>query len=157
MKLENDENDSNDHHSHDQSSKQKNESLNNVNQASDDVGVGAKSGANTSTDTNNSSVVINNTRVKNRNISPVPNANQRPMQARTPVRSPKNGRSFNFDVGSPGIFLSPYLPSPPDSRKAGFQCANGERGQKNATPTNFAKDFGKTDLSSSSFDATNGM
>ena len=69
--------------------------------------------------------------------------------------------------GSPGIFLSPYLPSPPDSRKGGLSALNssnlsigggihGITSAKNGTPTNFARDFGKTDLSSSSFDASNG-
>jgi hypothetical protein len=77
-----------------------------------------------------------------------------------------NGR-FSVDsapFGSPGIFLSPYLPSPPDSRKSGMGSLHvnttgigGAGGNKSSsTPTNFAKDFGKTDLSSSSFDANNG-
>ncbi len=98
---------------------------------------------------------------KNRTGSPVPPTNSRPPQARTPVRSPvatkygAGGSRLNVEIapfGSPGIFLSPYLPSPPDSRKAGM----GAVGQKSTTPTNFAKDFGKGDLGSSSFDATNG-
>lgn len=118
---------------------------------------------------------------RNRNVntsSPVPpttNSNVRQPQARTPVRSPVsrygsmnnvNGR-FSVDsapFGSPGIFLSPYLPSPPDSRKSGMGSLHvnttgigGAGGNKSSsTPTNFAKDFGKTDLSSSSFDANNG-
>ena len=112
-------------------------------------------------DVGNSSI-SNIQNMKNRNnASPVPPNNnssrlqQQQPQARTPVRSPTSSKNPNLSVdiapfGSPGIFLSPYLPSPPDSRKV-------SGGQKSTTPTNFAKDFGKTDLTSSSFDANNGM
>ena len=102
----------------------------------------------------------------------------KPLSSMPP--SSKNGNRLHMSMdiapfGSPGIFLSPYLPSPPDSRKCGVSTFNnssisissgmhgimssgsGGAGHiKNGTPTNFARDFGKTDLSSSSFDASNG-
>eukprot|EP00551_Chaetoceros_affinis_P009485 CAMPEP_0203670306 /NCGR_PEP_ID=MMETSP0090-20130426/6417_1 /ASSEMBLY_ACC=CAM_ASM_001088 /TAXON_ID=426623 /ORGANISM="Chaetoceros affinis, Strain CCMP159" /LENGTH=1184 /DNA_ID=CAMNT_0050535135 /DNA_START=580 /DNA_END=4134 /DNA_ORIENTATION=+ len=103
---------------------------------------------------------------KNRTASPPPPSSSRlpQPQARTPVRSPVASRYGRLSVetapfSSPGIFLSPYLPSPPDSRKAGGGGGGGgtTAGQKNTTPTNFAKDFGKGDLGTSSFDATNAL
>lgn len=127
---------------------------------------------NSSTTNNNNNIPIKiNNRINSSSPVPPSRANAQTQIARTPIRSPKNSRSFNVDFGSPGIFLSPYLPSPPDSRKVGFAGGNtagggngggtgvsgNDRGHRNASPTNFAKDFGKTDLSSSSFDATNGM
>ena len=96
----------------------------------------------------------------NNNCSPVPTKTTKLQQqqlTRTPIRSPVsckggNGKLLQMDIpfGSPGIFLSPYVPSPPDSRKG-----NADRA-KSCTPTNFARDFGKGDLCSSSFDGNNG-
>lgn len=104
---------------------------------------------------------------RNTNTSPIP-----PPQSvvssnlhRTPIRShssANNNKSQQQNVdfpsfGSPGIFLSPYLPSPPDSRRGGASTGNGSsihtgnnnNSKNGGTPTNFARDFGKTDFMNS--------
>mmetsp|Transcript_20319 Transcript_20319/g.25025 ORF Transcript_20319/g.25025 Transcript_20319/m.25025 type:complete len:1028 (-) Transcript_20319:317-3400(-) len=117
-----------------------------------------------STTTNNTNMISSNNNTMSSSTSNRNNSSLSPVpRARTPVRSPissrNKNRQFDFDLsqfGSPGIFLSPCLPSPPDSRQKGMGMdRNGEKA--GATPTNFANDFCKADLSSISFDPTNAL
>ena len=94
------------------------------------------------------------------------NSNSNKGIIRTPVRSPKNssnggyGYTFNSDLqhfASPSIFLSPYVPSPPDAldKKQSIGHGNGhgngggrDREVKHSgiMSTNFASDFDKTEM-----------
>jgi hypothetical protein len=113
-----------------------------------------------------------------RSTTPVPSVvGNKSKNVRTPVRTPKSNHQSSWNAfhthasssdmpnfGSPSIFLSPYLPSPPDTldKKNGgssFGYSSGtmggshavggnEKGKKDAgiIPTNFATDFGKSDF-----------
>ena len=91
-----------------------------------------------------------------RSTTPVPTQNSVPSKLkgsmlRTPLRSPKfnSGYAFNSDFphfASPSIFLSPYVPSPPEVLDK--KGANGgvEARHSGIMSGNFATDFGKNDL-----------
>mmetsp|Transcript_14246 Transcript_14246/g.26729 ORF Transcript_14246/g.26729 Transcript_14246/m.26729 type:complete len:335 (-) Transcript_14246:1267-2271(-) len=102
----------------------------------------------------------------NRSTTPVPlGVGNKMKTVRTPVRSPithhrnnawnafnnHNSSSGTPNFGSPSIFLSPYLPSPPDTldKKSGSHAGGNDKGKKDVggiTPTNFATDFAKSDF-----------
>jgi hypothetical protein len=124
--------------------------------------------------TNSDSCSNNNNRNTNNSPAPPPQSFAPNNMHRTPIRSHSNANNNrnqqqNVDFpsfGSPGIFLSPYLPSPPDSRRGGsstgtgnaIHSSNNNNSKNGGTPTNFARDFGKTDfINSEAFDANNGM
>jgi hypothetical protein len=63
------------------------------------------------------------------------------------------GYTFNSDLpnfASPSIFLSPYVPSPPEALdKKGLNCGECDRETRHSgiMSSNFASDFDKTELS----------
>jgi hypothetical protein len=70
---------------------------------------------------------------------------------RTPLRSPKfnSGYTFNSDFphfASPSIFLSPYVPSPPEALDKKMGNGGAEARHSGIMSSNFATDFGKNDL-----------
>ena len=70
---------------------------------------------------------------------------------RTPLRSPKfnSGYTFNSDFphfASPSIFLSPYVPSPPEALDKKGNNGGAEARHSGIMSSNFATDFGKNDL-----------
>lgn len=139
--------------------------------------------ANTTTIKSQSNSTTSQQQKSNRNTSPVPQSySGAKVQFMNSAATRTPTRQRNMDIapfGSPGIFLSPYLPSPPDSKRTNDINIQGNNtnvnnsntndtntgrpasvvntnNNKQGTPTNFARDFGRTDLSSSSFDANNG-
>ncbi len=109
---------------------------------------------------------------RNTNTSPIPppqscvsnNVHRTPIRSNSNANNNKNQQQYvDFpSFGSPGIFLSPYLPSPPDSRRGGTSTGNGSsintgnnnNSKNRGTPTNFARDFGKTDFMNSEENGT---
>ncbi len=117
-------------------------------------------------------IVANKSKVKKvpkhepRSTTPVPPPGARSQsqnfKMKTPVRSPKNGASGTFQgfsssdmpsFGSPSIFLSPCLLSPPGAKENKANTNQAKAcGQEvkipvgGITPTNFSSDFGKNDI-----------
>lgn len=97
---------------------------------------------------------------RNITFTPQPQSQQqkKTMRSCSPKRCTSDLPSFEDTKLGDGVLLSPYLPSPP-ATKGETGKTNGAQKEKDRsggiTPTNFAADFGKTDLSSSSFDANN--
>lgn len=83
-------------------------------------------------------------------VPPMGNISKNKQSMRTPITSP-NPSGYDFPTfASPSIFLSPYVPSPPD---AVDKKVNGDSYQSGkAAPSsgimsnNFATDFGKSDM-----------
>lgn len=95
---------------------------------------------------------------KNITFTPQQKSRRTPMRSSSPkLRSSDLPAFDDAKLADASVLLSPYLPSPPatkgDNNKAAVQKEKDRSG--GITPTNFATDFGKTDLSSSSFDANN--
>ncbi|GFH46899.1 hypothetical protein CTEN210_03373 [Chaetoceros tenuissimus] len=83
-------------------------------------------------------------------VPPMGNISKNKQSMRTPIRSP-NPSGYDFPTfASPSIFLSPYVPSPPDAvdkKVNGDSLHSGKAAPSSGIMSNnFATDFGKSDM-----------